>query len=41
MAGKTGLFFNGMAQAKANAQAYDAAARRQLRALSLELTGLR
>jgi NAD(P)-dependent dehydrogenase (short-subunit alcohol dehydrogenase family) len=41
MTGKTGLFFNGMAQAKANAQAYDAAARRQLRALSLELTGLR
>jgi NAD(P)-dependent dehydrogenase (short-subunit alcohol dehydrogenase family) len=40
MSGKTGLFFNGMAQAKANAQAYDAAARKQLRALSLELTGL-
>jgi hypothetical protein len=40
MAGKTGQFFNGMAQARANPQAYDAAARRQLRALSLELTGL-
>jgi len=40
MSGKTGLFFNGMAQAKANAQAYDAAARKRLRALSLELTGL-
>jgi NAD(P)-dependent dehydrogenase (short-subunit alcohol dehydrogenase family) len=40
MAGKTGLFFNGMAQAQANAQAYDAAARRRLRALSLELTRL-
>src|SRR5882757_513189 len=40
MSGKTGLFFNGMAQAKANAQAYDAAARKQLRVLSLELTGL-
>jgi NAD(P)-dependent dehydrogenase (short-subunit alcohol dehydrogenase family) len=40
MAGKSGLFFNGMQQAKANAQAYDAAARRQLRALSLKLTGL-
>jgi NAD(P)-dependent dehydrogenase (short-subunit alcohol dehydrogenase family) len=40
MAGKTGLFFNGMVQAKANAQAYDAAARKKLRALSLELTGL-
>jgi NAD(P)-dependent dehydrogenase (short-subunit alcohol dehydrogenase family) len=40
MAGRTGQFFNGMAQARANPQAYDAAARRQLRALSLELTGL-
>jgi NAD(P)-dependent dehydrogenase (short-subunit alcohol dehydrogenase family) len=40
MAGKTGLFFNGMQQSKANSQAYDAAARKQLRALSLELTGL-
>jgi NAD(P)-dependent dehydrogenase (short-subunit alcohol dehydrogenase family) len=40
MAGKSGLFFNGMQQAQANAQAYDAAARAQLRALSLKLTGL-
>jgi NAD(P)-dependent dehydrogenase (short-subunit alcohol dehydrogenase family) len=40
MAGRTGLFFNGMAQARANPQAYDAAARRRLRDLSLELTGL-
>ena len=40
MAGKTGLFFNGMAQARANPQAYDAAARQRLRALSLALTGL-
>jgi NAD(P)-dependent dehydrogenase (short-subunit alcohol dehydrogenase family) len=40
VAGKSGLFFNGMNQAQANPQAYDAAARRQLRALSLELTGL-
>jgi NAD(P)-dependent dehydrogenase (short-subunit alcohol dehydrogenase family) len=38
--GKSGLFFNGMRQAQANPQAYDEAARRQLRALSLELTGL-
>jgi NAD(P)-dependent dehydrogenase (short-subunit alcohol dehydrogenase family) len=38
--GKTGLFFNGMQQAQPNPQAYDAAARSQLRALSLELTGL-
>jgi NAD(P)-dependent dehydrogenase (short-subunit alcohol dehydrogenase family) len=36
---KTGLFFNGMNEAKANVQAYDAAARQRLRALSLELTG--
>ena len=40
MAGKSGLFFNGMNQAQANPQAYDAAARKRLRALSLELTGL-
>jgi NAD(P)-dependent dehydrogenase (short-subunit alcohol dehydrogenase family) len=40
MAGKSGLFFDGMREAKANAQAYDAAARQKLRALSLELTGL-
>jgi NAD(P)-dependent dehydrogenase (short-subunit alcohol dehydrogenase family) len=38
--GKSGLFFNGLREAKANPQAYDAAARRRLRALSLELTGL-
>jgi NAD(P)-dependent dehydrogenase (short-subunit alcohol dehydrogenase family) len=40
VAGKSGLFFNGMNQAQANPQAYDAVARRKLRALSLELTGL-
>ena len=40
VAGKSGLFFNGMNQARANAQAYDAAARKRLRELSLELTGL-
>jgi NAD(P)-dependent dehydrogenase (short-subunit alcohol dehydrogenase family) len=40
MAGKTGLFFNGMQASKANAQAYDAAARQRLRTLSLKLTGL-
>jgi NAD(P)-dependent dehydrogenase (short-subunit alcohol dehydrogenase family) len=40
VAGKSGLFFNGMNQAQANPQAYDEAARKQLRALSLELTGL-
>jgi hypothetical protein len=40
VAGKSGLFFNGMQQAQANPQAYDASARKRLRALSLELTGL-
>jgi NAD(P)-dependent dehydrogenase (short-subunit alcohol dehydrogenase family) len=40
VADKSGLFFNGMNEAKANPQAYDAAARKRLRALSLELTGL-
>ena len=40
VAGKSGLFFNGMQQAQANAQAYDEAARQRLRMLSLELTGL-
>jgi NAD(P)-dependent dehydrogenase (short-subunit alcohol dehydrogenase family) len=40
VAGKSGLFFNGMNRAQANAQAYDEAARQRLRKLSLELTGL-
>jgi NAD(P)-dependent dehydrogenase (short-subunit alcohol dehydrogenase family) len=40
VADKTGLFFNGMREAQANPQAYDEAARKRLRALSLELTGL-
>src|SRR6202142_3868937 len=40
IAGKSGLFFNGMQQAQANPQAYDAAARKRLHKLSLELTGL-
>jgi NAD(P)-dependent dehydrogenase (short-subunit alcohol dehydrogenase family) len=40
VAGKSGLFFNGMREAQANPQAYDAAARERLRRLSLELTGL-
>ena len=38
--GQTGLYFNGLREAKAQAQAYDPDARRRLRALSLELTGL-
>jgi NAD(P)-dependent dehydrogenase (short-subunit alcohol dehydrogenase family) len=38
--GKSGLYFNGQREARADAQAYDADARRRLKALSLELTGL-
>ena len=37
--GKSGLYFNVMNEARANPQAYDVAARRKLKALSLELTG--
>ena len=40
VADKSGLFFNGMREAQADPQAYDEAARKRLRALSLELTGL-
>jgi len=40
VAGKSGLFFNGMNETRANPQAYDAEARRRLRRLSLEPTGL-
>jgi NAD(P)-dependent dehydrogenase (short-subunit alcohol dehydrogenase family) len=38
--GRSGLYFNVLHEARANAQAYDAAAREKLRTLSLELTGL-
>jgi NAD(P)-dependent dehydrogenase (short-subunit alcohol dehydrogenase family) len=37
---RSGLFFNGMNEMKANSQAYDAQARAKLRELSLKLTGL-
>jgi NAD(P)-dependent dehydrogenase (short-subunit alcohol dehydrogenase family) len=40
VANKSGLFFNGLNEAKADPQAYDAAARQRLRALSFELTRL-
>jgi NAD(P)-dependent dehydrogenase (short-subunit alcohol dehydrogenase family) len=40
LSGRSGLYFNGLNEASANAQAYDAAARAKLRALSFELTGL-
>jgi NAD(P)-dependent dehydrogenase (short-subunit alcohol dehydrogenase family) len=39
-ANKSGLFFNGLHEARANPQAYDAVARQRLRKLSLELTAL-
>jgi NAD(P)-dependent dehydrogenase (short-subunit alcohol dehydrogenase family) len=38
--GHTGLYYDGQRPSRANAQAYDAAARKQLRILSRELTGL-
>jgi NAD(P)-dependent dehydrogenase (short-subunit alcohol dehydrogenase family) len=37
---RSGLYFNGQREARADAQAYDEAARRRLKAISLELTGL-
>jgi NAD(P)-dependent dehydrogenase (short-subunit alcohol dehydrogenase family) len=40
VAGKSGLFFNGMREAQADPQAYDEGVRKRLRDLSLELTGL-
>jgi NAD(P)-dependent dehydrogenase (short-subunit alcohol dehydrogenase family) len=39
--GRSGLYFNVMTESRANAQAYDESARAKLRALSLDLTGLR
>ena len=38
--GRSGLYFNVTTESQANRQAYDSKARRQLRELSLELTGL-
>lgn len=40
LAGRSGLFFNGLEESHANEQAYDAEARRKLRDLSRRLTGL-
>ncbi len=37
--GRTGLYFNGLEEARPHEQAYDESARRQLHALSVELTG--
>jgi NAD(P)-dependent dehydrogenase (short-subunit alcohol dehydrogenase family) len=38
--GVSGLYFNGLRESRADPQAYDAAARRKLRALSFELVAL-
>ena len=38
--GRSGLYFNGLAESRADAQAYDAKARAKLWALSLQLAGL-
>jgi hypothetical protein len=40
LAGKSGLYFNGAREVRANAQAYDEAARRRLGAISRALAGL-
>jgi len=40
LGGESGLYFNGQREARADAQAYDADARRQLKALSVKLAGL-
>jgi NAD(P)-dependent dehydrogenase (short-subunit alcohol dehydrogenase family) len=40
LAGRSGLYFDGLREARANSQAYDASAREKLRALSLQLTDL-
>jgi NAD(P)-dependent dehydrogenase (short-subunit alcohol dehydrogenase family) len=40
LAGKSGLFFNVLDEARADEQAYDPEVRKQLRALSMQLTGL-
>jgi hypothetical protein len=38
--GRSGLYFNGQEEARADAQAYDPQARQRLKRLSFELTGL-
>jgi NAD(P)-dependent dehydrogenase (short-subunit alcohol dehydrogenase family) len=40
LAGRTGLYFSGMQESRANPQAYDEQARKRLRALSFDLVGL-
>ena len=38
--GRSGLYFNGLRESRANAQAYDPDARKRLRALSFEIVGM-
>ena len=38
--GRSGLYFDGLRESRANAQAYEPAARAKLRALSLDLAGM-
>ena len=38
--GRSGLYFSGMRESRADPQAYDAGARKKLRALSFDLGGL-
>jgi len=40
VASQSGLFFNGLREAQANSQAYDAKARARLRTLSMQLSGI-
>jgi NAD(P)-dependent dehydrogenase (short-subunit alcohol dehydrogenase family) len=40
LSGRSGLYFNGLQESRADRQAYDADARRRLRALSFDLVGL-
>jgi len=40
LVGRSGLYFNGLNEAQANAQAYDTSARARLRTLSFELSGI-
>ena len=40
LAGRSGLYFSGMRESRADRQAYDEGARRRLRALSFDLVGL-
>ncbi len=40
LAGRSGLYFSGMQESRADPQAYDESARKRLRALSFDLVGL-